>query len=69
MEKDYQECISKCERGTFCAGYDCFKAGYEAGFNNQKEILDNINKAITQAKIIEQELKTLMDNAEKVLFK
>jgi hypothetical protein len=65
MEKDYQKCISQCDRGSYCAGYDCFKAGYKAGFKNQKEVLDSINKAIEQAKIVEQELKKLMEAAEK----
>ena len=39
------------------------------GFKNKKEILDNINKAIEHAKIIEQKLKILMDDAEKIFFK
>jgi hypothetical protein len=65
MEEDYEECISRCERGTFCSGYDCFKAGYDAGFKNQQEVLDNINKVIAQAKMLEQKLKELMEVADK----
>jgi hypothetical protein len=60
MENDYQKCIGKCDRGTFCSGYDCFKAGYNSGFKEREAFLKEIDKMQQVVKELKKQTEELM---------
>lgn len=68
MSSELEKCKSRCEKGPFCPGEDCFQMGFNAGYSEKMAMLLEIEKLKILCKEAQKKLEELMEDAKKLMI-